>query len=346
MKSHYARRVLVCAALGMALASPARAQVPSVPVPPCGAVINIPNSSSQFGFGRWLQYTVSTMVGFNFCIIGVKVDAYVVGVDGSAVHREGVMAASAVKQVPVPSDGVWITNGTHWIVIFPTYRTVFVGATQSAAPVTARLDQVPDIPDPSQCEANGGAIDPETGKCFYNNCPILIRMDRGGFNLTGARDGVPFDLNANGVAERVAWTRPDQEDAFLAYDRNGNGRIDDGSELFGNHTPVNAAGATASNGFEALKFYLGDGLHLANQLDASAAIWPALLLWTDRNHNGISEPDELVRLADTGIVSIGLDYKQSNRTDRFGNLFRQRAEIVWRNGHTDKVFDVWLTTVR
>ena len=348
MKSRFARSVLVCVAAGLALASPATAQVPGVPVPPCGAAINTPNFSSQFGYGRWLQYTVATLVGFNICIVGTKVDAYVVGVPGSALHREGTLAASAAKQVQVPFDGVWITIGTHWIVLFPTFRTIFAGNSQSATTVTYRPepDVVPIDSDPERCAADGGAIDPETGKCTYANCPILIRMNRGGFALTSARDGVPFDLNANGVAERVAWTQPDQEDAFLAYDRNGNGRIDDGSELFGNHTPVNRAGATASNGFEALEFYLGDRLHLANQLDASAEIWPALLLWTDRNHNGISEPDELLRVADSGIIAIGLDYKQSNRTDRFGNQFRQQAEITWRHGRTDKVYDVWLTSIR
>jgi hypothetical protein len=348
MKSRSARRVLVGVAFGLALASPVTAQVPSVPVPPCGAAISIPNASSQFGYGRWIQYTVETLVGFNYCIIGAKVDAFVVGVPGSAVHGEGTPSASARKQVPIPFDGVWITNGTHWIVLFPTWRTIFAGNSQSAASVINRPEPGVVVPEPDfeRCESEGGAIDPETGKCTYSNCPILIRMGRGGFNLTSARDGVPFDLNANGVAERVAWTRPDREEAFLAYDRNGNGRIDDGSELFGNHTPVNGAGATASNGFEALKFYLGDGIHLADRLDATAGIWPALLLWTDRNHNGISEPDELLRVADSGIISIGLDYRRSNRIDRFGNEFRQQAEIAWRQGHTDKVFDVWLTTIR
>ena len=55
--------------------------------------------------------------------------------------------------------------------------------------------------------------------------------------------------------ERVAWTKRDSEVAFLALDRNGNGRIDGGEELFGNHTPViRGTSQTSPNGFEALRF--------------------------------------------------------------------------------------------
>jgi hypothetical protein len=66
---------------------------------------------------------------------------------------------------------------------------------------------------------------------------------------------VRFDLDADGIPEQVAWTRPDSEDAFLALDRNGNGLIDDGTELFDNHTPArpDLPGITTANGFEALK---------------------------------------------------------------------------------------------
>ena len=109
------------------------------------------------------------------------------------------------------------------------------------------------------------------------------RLGRDGYHLTSAEDGVLFDLNGDGIPERVAWTRPDSDDAFLALDRNNNGRIDDGSELFGNHTPVygDRADITTLNGFEALKFAEGPtwgASYAEGRIDARDAIFSRLAL--------------------------------------------------------------------
>ena len=112
------------------------------------------------------------------------------------------------------------------------------------------------------------------------------------------KNGVHFDLDADGVPELTAWTRRDSDDAFLAMDRNRNGRIDDGTELFGNDTPAYAdrTDVTTLNGFEALAFLQGSSYgrsRLDHQIDRADAAFARLLLWRDANHNGLSEPDEL-----------------------------------------------------
>ena len=45
-----------------------------------------------------------------------------------------------------------------------------------------------------------------------------------------------FDIDGDGVPEQISWTEADSDVAFLALDRDGDGRITSGKELFGNHT--------------------------------------------------------------------------------------------------------------
>lgn len=215
----------------------------------------------------------------------------------------------------------------------------------------ANCDPSPTPCPPQDCSGGTNPDGSASYGCYWDsvNCdcecsPIILDVLGKGFHLTDIAGGVSFDLHGDGVKKQMAWTAPGSGDAFLALDRNGNGRIDDGTELFGNFTAQ--PNSDHRNGFIALAEFdkpenggNGDGV-----IDKRDRVYASLLLWRDANQNGISEASELHSLASESVEAIDLRYRQDRYRDQYGNAFKYRAAVhSLRNDHASHwAYDVFL----
>jgi Ca2+-binding RTX toxin-like protein len=193
------------------------------------------------------------------------------------------------------------------------------------------------IPSPSDCPIEDIKEKTRTASNFAS--PIVLDLDGDGIIRTvGLSSGVNFDHAADGFAERTGWVAPG--DGLLVWDRNANGTIDSGRELFGSEN-VLPNGLKAVNGFEALKAFdvNGDGV-----IDASDPVYAQLRVWLDANKDGRSGEGELLTLEEAGVKSINVNYTNSSFIDAQGNAHRQAGSYTTTDGQTRAATDVWFTS--
>ena len=120
----------------------------------------------------------------------------------------------------------------------------------------------------------------------------------------------------------------------MAYDKNGDGIINGGNELFGDRTLMKDGKTLASSGFAALAEYDDnkDG-----KIDSNDVIYALLRIWQDSDGDGIASAGELRRLVDLGIVSIGLSYSNTGVTDSANNIQVRTGTFTLADGSSRTV---------
>lgn len=184
----------------------------------------------------------------------------------------------------------------------------------------------------------GTTPDPKM-KTFKYADPLILDLDGNGFKITPLSAGVMFDSDGDGIKTNTGWVGPG--DGMLVWDRNGNGIIDSGLELFGDDT-ILSNGQKALHGFAALK-ELDTGSKVHKQIigandgvfDNKDAMFSKLRIWQDFNLDGISQKHELKTLAECGIISIDLNSRTTSL--RYGDgILTQIGSFLRADGTTGK----------
>jgi hypothetical protein len=207
-------------------------------------------------------------------------------------------------------------------------RSLFASSEEWSASLTSAQKRYIDR------ECTGGEGRDSSALCG-DNTPLVVAFDSQPIEFTR---GASFAFQA-GAPTATDW--PTATTPWIAFDANGDGTIDRGSELFGSET-VLPGGTTAVNGFVALAAL--DANH-DGAIDAMDPQFAKLVLWADRDADGKSSTGELAALSTT-IVSISLAAKLDARCDARGNCEGERATLTWRDArgalHTGTVVDVYL----
>ena len=151
--------------------------------------------------------------------------------------------------------------------------------------------------------------------------PLVIDLNDDKKFTVSTDQGVYFDMDGNGFAEKTAWM--DKEDGILVLDKNNNGKIDDGTEIFGDRMTLKT-GNKATGAIEALAEYDDnkDG-----KIDVNDTSYNDIKIWNDKNQNGISEDGEIYTLKDLNISEISLSSKNINKTDENDNKINREISV-------------------
>lgn len=158
--------------------------------------------------------------------------------------------------------------------------------------------------------------------------PLILNLNGSDFSFQQNLE-IAFDLDANGGLDQ--FFAPGAGNFFLALDKNSNGFIDNGLELFGD-----AGGA--KDGFEALRQF---DFNQDNQIDSSDEVFSQLKLmsFTSSGNQSINS------LSDLDVQSISLESKQASKAYFDNNKLIAESAFDYSNGSKGRVGD-FLITVR
>lgn len=247
----------------------------------------------------------------------------------------GLVISSALGPIIGAALGAWIA--ANWLSgLFPEFEQWLGELTQDLRDkLSAYLEEM--FGDDAQRDRMNNSFDP-SGRLLPPIDPLVLDLDGDGIESVPVwrDDGVLFDHSGDGNATQSGWVGPN--DGFLVVDKNGNGAIDDGSELFGDSS-VLENGLEATDGFAALEEYdsNGDGV-----VDAADDKFNDLKIWRDENQDGISQPNELLTLGKAGVSALKTGRTAVNTDLGDGNTLLFGGSYVGVDGYEREMGDILL----
>ncbi|MDR2374133.1 MAG: hypothetical protein LBD77_08590 [Bifidobacteriaceae bacterium] len=193
--------------------------------------------------------------------------------------------------------------------------------------------------DPNVGGSQDGADRAEDEVPAVSSDPIIVDVAGDGFAPTTVAAGAYFDLNVDGYAERINWIQAD--DQVLAWDRDGNRKIDNGLEVFGDSTRL-ASGQMAGSGYVALAELDSNG---NNAIDPGDAHWADLVLWADSANPGRTDVGELQTLDELAVKSISLETVRMDQSVDVGVVLGEASAVVIGDGLIHQAAEYWVSTV-
>jgi hypothetical protein len=238
----------------------------------------------------------------------------------SALSTDAI-AALSTSSVAAIATGAIAGISTDQIVALSTMQVFALTEYQVAALSIAQMD----------------AMSTPQFQQLHIGTPLVLDLNNNGVLSQSISSGVHFDLFTSGQKTATGWADPG--DGFLVLDRNHDGTINDGSELFGDATWL-SSGKKAANGYEALADL---DSNLDGRISNSDINYADLRVWTDANSNGVTDAGELHTLQDLNILGLDLLATSTSINDN-GNTVGLISSFEDREGNRRTMADVWFIT--
>ncbi len=303
---------------------------------------------SSFGFAarqaveRVKAQQISAAMNFSLSFSQSSIsfsDSFDLQGDLEALSEEGILGGYAVLLQTFFGDDEKFSDFIHNLKEFMSGIT---GSSSSSGGVDALTQAVADNSDFVSIENQSLTVSvnmsfestsiqvSSTNTAAAASDPIVFDLDGDGIELTSVADGVKFDLNADGSVETAATVTGG--DGLLALDKNNNGIIDDGTELFGDQNG-------ASNGFAELAKYDSNG---DGSIDSKDAVFDQLRVLVRGTNEDSSSLGQLLTLTQAGISSISLGADDVSESAAGGNKIAQRSYFTRTDGTTGESADALL----